>query len=142
MNLLLIDILARLPYGVVLDIDTSDWKAPQGHIKLKVDGVGVISKNMSLIVNGCYYGEKYKPYLRSMEDMTREERYELREIIGKDVEISDGSIDIIDSSRKCFSFLELQAVFNWLNKNMFDYMGLIPMRLAIKVTKENNPYEK
>ena len=61
MNLLLIDISARLPYGAVLDIDTSDWKAPQGHIKLKVEGVGVLFKDMSLFVNGCYYGEKYKP---------------------------------------------------------------------------------
>ena len=30
---------------------------------------------------------------------------------------------------------------DWLNKHYFDYRGLIPMGLAIEVTKENNPYE-
>ena len=31
---------------------------------------------------------------------------------------------------------------DWLNKNHFDYRGLIPMDLAIAVTKENNPYKE
>jgi len=30
---------------------------------------------------------------------------------------------------------------DWLNKNHFDYRGLIPLGLAIEVTKENNPYD-
>ena len=37
------------------------------------------------------------------------------------------------------------ALYNsqdWLNKNMFDYRGLIERGLAIEVTKENNPYIK
>ena len=76
------------------------------------------------------------PYLRPMSSMTNEEIYELREIIGKDVEITDGSIDIIDSSRKGFSFLELQAVFDWLNTNHFDYRGLIGKDLALEAPKD------
>ena len=56
-----------------------------------------------------------KPYLRKISSMTKEERYEIQEIIGKGVEILDGFISIVDSSRKRFSFLELQAIFNWLN---------------------------
>jgi hypothetical protein len=31
--------------------------------------------------------------------------------------------------------------YDWLNKKVFDYRGLIPKGLAIEVTKENNPYE-
>lgn len=34
------------------------------------------------------------------------------------------------------------AEIDWLNKNMFDYRGLIPKGLAIAVTKDNNPYKK
>ena len=30
---------------------------------------------------------------------------------------------------------------DWLNKNMFDYRGLIEKGLAIEVTEENNPYK-
>ena len=36
-ELLLKDICGRLPYGLVLDVDTADWKAPQGHIQLKIE---------------------------------------------------------------------------------------------------------
>jgi hypothetical protein len=32
-------------------------------------------------------------------------------------------------------------VFDWLNKNHFDYRGLIPKGLAIAVNKNNNPYK-
>lgn len=33
------------------------------------------------------------------------------------------------------------ASIDWLNAHHFDYRGLIPKGLAIKVTKENNPYK-
>lgn len=125
MNLLLIDISARLPYGVVLDIDTSDWRAPQGHIKLKVDGVGIIFKNMSLVVNGNYYGEKYKPYLRPMEDMTEEEREEYRNIDSRSYSCPIEYAHIPASDR-----------IDWLNRKMFDYRGLIPKGLALPAPKE------
>ena len=36
------------------------------------------------------------------------------------------------------TFLEY---LDWLNKNHFDYRGLIEKGLAIEVTKENNPYK-
>lgn len=103
-KLLLKDLSARFPYGVVLDVDTSDWKAPQGHIQVKIEGYGIISKDMSLIVNGCYYGDNYKPFLRSMSSMTEEEKREYKHLIafsGNPI----GSANLID----------------WLNKKMFAY---------------------
>ena len=30
---------------------------------------------------------------------------------------------------------------DWLNAHHFDYRGLVPIGLAIAITKENNPYE-
>ena len=33
-------------------------------------------------------------------------------------------------------------MFDWLNKNHFDYRGLIPKGLAISVNKNNNPYKE
>ena len=40
------------------------------------------------------------------------------------------------------SFKTMSKVTNWLDKNMFDYRGLIPMNFAIEVTKDNNPYKQ
>ena len=123
-ELVLIDIFGRLLYNVICSTIFGDA------VVLYVD-----TYEGTIYIPCNEWVCDFKPYLRPMEDMTREERYELQEIIGKDVEISDGSIDIIDSSRKSFSFLELQAVFNWLNKKMFDYRGLIPRGLALTAPK-------
>ena len=73
-----------------------------------------------------------------MSSMTEEERYEIQRILGKDkdIEIFDDFIHIIDSSRKSFSFLELQALLDWLNKKMFDYGGLISKGLALEAPED------
>lgn len=81
------------------------------------------------------------PYLRSLPSITKEELHEVQEILGKGVEICDDFISIVDSSINSFTYLELQALFDWFNKKMFDYLGLIPIGLANEVTEENNPYK-
>ena len=76
------------------------------------------------------------PYLRPMSSMTKEELFEVQNIIGKGVEVNIDFISIVDSSIKAFSYLELQALFDWLNKNMFDYLGLIGKGLAVKAPRD------
>lgn len=64
-------------------------------------------------------------YLRPMSSMTEEEEKEFQEI------------------KLSYHFDEDSYIlFDWLNKKMFDYRGLIPMGLAIEVTEENNPYKE
>ena len=126
-ELLLKDLSARLLYGIILDIDTTDWKAPQGHIQVKIEGIGFIGKDMSLIVNGSYYGDNYKPYLRPMSSMTEKEKEEY------------------DHRLECMFYNTMYDdafAIDWLNAHHFDYRGLIEKNLAIAVTKENNPYKK
>ena len=36
---------------------------------------------------------------------------------------------------------DIVGLIDWLNKNMFDFRGLIPKGLAIEVTEDNNPYK-
>ena len=74
----------------------------------------------------------FKPYLRPMLSMTTEELFEVQDIIGKGVEIRESFISILDSSISAFSYLELQAVFNYFNSRHLDYNGLIPMGLAME----------
>ena len=150
-NLLLKYLCMALPYGVIILHEgwNYEWDESLSTIELVVG----IDENWiyTKVIDG-HTGEKYredshsidlfddKPYLRSMSSMTRTELHEVQEILGKDAEICDGFIDIVDSSRKRFTFLELQALFEWFLKNHFDFMDLIPKKLAIKVTEENNPY--
>lgn len=76
------------------------------------------------------------PYLRPMSSMTKEELHEVQEILGKGVEICDDFISIIDSSINSFTYLELQALFDWFNMKMFDYLGLIPQGLGLEAPKD------
>jgi hypothetical protein len=128
-ELLLKDLCARLPYGVKVTWDGKHPLTVTPHIYCAIASEDNINNLPKL-------------FLRPMSSMTEEELYEIQEILGKGVEIRDVFITIVDSSIDTFSYLELQAVFDWLNKNMFDYRGLLERGLAISVTKENNPYKE
>jgi hypothetical protein len=142
-SLLLKDLCARLPYGVKCkwEHEYEGKTYTGGGILCDIDHVKT--------PNGyrywdCYFEDEgedipielVKPYLRPMSSMTEEEKYEIQGISGKDVEIFDDFINIIDSSRKRFSFLELQALLNWLNAHHFDYCGLIEKGLALEAPKD------
>ena len=133
-ELLIKEISARLPYGVKAKVLAWDEEKGEVEVPLRIysintDGYVYFETNdyevNYLHVDGCLL------YLRPMSSMTRMELHEVQEMLGKDVEICDGFIDIVDSSRKRFTFLELQALFEWFLKNHFDFMGLIPKGLAI-----------
>lgn len=134
-DLLLKDLCARLPYGVIFK-DEFDENLQEIHYIKNED---IFSKNYSHLP---YWIETIKPYLRLLSSMTEEEKKELQLIIREETE------DIIEQlkSNNCgilegkYHFNALKE-FDWLNKHHFDYRGLIDKGLAIKVTKENNPYE-
>ena len=142
-SLLLKDLSARLPYDVLVDYGYNAFNVHKGNY---------IEHGSKCILN-CYLldvfisprqnekGEYIKPYLRPLSSMTEEEIHEFQEILGHDIEVGYGFVDILDSSRHTFSFLELQAIFDWLNAHHFDYRGFIEKGLAIEVTEENNPYK-
>lgn len=110
-QLLLQDLSARLPYGVIVQ-----YRGHNTIIKNKVLTGSDLDCNM----------EYYKPYLRSMSSMTEEERKEHNlHRLSKWSTYSEYCANII----------------NWLLKNHFDYCGLIEKGLAIKVTEKNNPYK-
>lgn len=70
----------------------------------------------------------YKPYLRPMSSMTLKEIGEFQHF--KDyLRESECKIHIANYNQ-----------IQWLLEKHFDFMGLIPINLAIKVTKENDPY--
>ena len=124
-DLLLRDLSARLSYGVKGIIT---FNGNKDIFTL----IGNYNTNLYLSDNEACHVEDFAPYLRPLSSMTDEERHEIQEILGKDVEIPDDFIKIIDSSRKSFSLIELQAVFDFLNAHYLDFRGLIPKGLALE----------
>lgn len=124
-QLLLKDLCGRLSYGVIL-------LAPNGRTICQTDG----NTGAELFV-----GEGWKPYLRPISSMTKEEMLEYSCFVSKEY---DGYLndDTPDFTGNHFVYIEDVDIFiDWLNENHFDYRDLIPKGLAIEVTEENNPYK-
>ena len=109
-NLLLKDLSARLPYNVVIrctDNDT-DYKC-----FLTTDILN------ELLHNTEYYD--YKPYLRPMSSMTKEEEEEYNGFL-VDVEYYPGKYFAVPAT----------SVVDWLLSHHFDFRGLIEKGLALE----------
>lgn len=131
-DLLIKDLSARLPYGVKIHI--LSWNEDMMEFEDKADELYSINKDEYIrTVNEDYEFEinDIKPYLLPLSSMTEEEKEEYRNIDNRSYSCPIDYAHIPSSDR-----------IDWLNKKMFDYRGLIPMGLAIAVTKENNPYER
>ena len=138
-ELLIKEISTRLPYGIKVQVFGWDEEKGEVAVPLKVYSInmdGYITLEYNHYDVESVYIEDCLLYLRPMSSMTEEEIHEFQEILGPDIETGYGFVDILDSSVHTFSFLELQALFDWLNKKMFDYRGLIPKGLALEAPEE------
>jgi hypothetical protein len=112
-ELLLKDLCSRLPYGVICKDDYA-----------KVEGELVqIGINYDMCLLSDDYGKtefayipNCKPYLFPLSSMTDGQKTEW---------------DYIDY------YADHHEAVNWLNKNHFDYRGLIDMGLALNATNKN-----
>ena len=138
-ELLLKDLCARLPYGVKIYINDTD---------VDIEKVGVLSMvdNDAVIAFTCDDSNTYnyvtihevKPYLFPLSSMTKEQLFDVQEILGKnEIEIEDGFLRILDSDRNTISYLEILALLEWFYKNHFDINGLIEKGLVIDATNLN-----
>ena len=120
-------ICAMLPYGIKATTTSNGW-----------NGIYTITGyNDDRIYLDCpmydegddeWLVESVKPYLRPMSSMTEEEIKEFS-VLGVGIHLFKGPL------------IPSYDTLDWLNKNHFDYRGLIPLKLAIEVTEENNPYK-
>ena len=129
-NLLFKYLCMALPYKVI--IQEFDDEYGYNDYELKSIESDYFSENDPCI-EGWYLNriENVKPYLRSMSSMTEEERNEYNEYL-----FYGSSIGLSSNTATAYELID------WLNKKMFDYLGLIPKGLAIEVTEENNPYKE
>lgn len=129
-ELLIKDLSARVPYG----------------IKIKVnDKIEILQGINSLDNVAEYYTflscdiEEVKPYLFPLSSMNEEQKIECFK--GTPLEIDKyGTIAVKDCiyGNSLYTDLEIYLkVIDWLNKNHFDYRGLISMGLAIDASNLN-----
>lgn len=130
-QLLLIDLCARLPYNVIIRCTDSDTNYK----------CFLTTDILHEIQNGYEYYD-YKPYLRPMSSMTEEEFEDLKSYSGLKYEQLDLA-SFQNGTHKCLDFYLSEVpsdvvilVFDWLNKNHFDYRGLIPMGLSIEAPED------
>lgn len=141
-KLLLMDLCARLPYGVMCNMGLKYPLQLQRILVDKLDG-----NLLDFYEDGNDYQvylSEVKPYLRSMSSMTEEEYKELRTIINDwwNKELFTLTEEpMIEYALSSINYTLNPTLFDWLNKKHFDYRGLIKKGLAIKVTEENNPYK-
>lgn len=135
-ELLIKDLCARLPYGVKVHAKYIDTITD-----VEVEKVGVLSMvdNDTIIAFTCDDTNCYnyvaihevKPYLFPMSSMTEEQKREYRKVCELDTEIL---------SKHPMDETPFPALYNsqdWLDKNHFDYRGLIEKGLAIDATNLN-----
>lgn len=121
-QLLLTDLCARLPYGVKIQYDV------YGIQDLTIHELNAYIKGVKNI----------KPYLRPMSSMTEEEYDEMFQQLYSAQEEFFRNCSNTDTIGKTITYDLVR--YDWLNKKMFDYRGLIPRGCAIAVTEDNNPY--
>jgi hypothetical protein len=115
-ELVLKDILPRLPYK------TGMYMVYWGNAgQIEVLRVSVIK---SILDDNA----ECRPFLRPMDDMTDEEKREYDTLATNTLFAGKGFVQT-----------EGAELIDWLNAHHFDYRGLIPMGLAIKV---NHPYNE
>ena len=128
-DLVLKDIGARLYYGVKISVPVVEK-----NMIFTVVGISeswVIVKNDRGNIFNVNTALEFKPYYRPISSMTEEEQKEF-------VKFHCINICPIVITEKLTISNEAE-MFDWLNKKMFDYRGLIPKDLAIS-TEEFNPY--
>lgn len=143
-ELLLKDLSARLPYDVECKV-SHDFKHSRMLCAINPNishCIGVENNDGSKINPIKVMVENIKPYLFPLSSMTEEQRKELNEL-SNSVEINGdgdtiGSVfDAISYEYYYTSIADMLTVIDWLNKNHFDYRGLIGRNLAIDATGLN-----
>lgn len=118
-DLLLKDLCARLSYGVKISVQS--WDEEEQEYVDKVDVLYSINRDEYIKSTNEDYDfsiEDIKPYLFPLSSMNEEQKKEWLYTLSSDYNITYDTID-------------------WLNKNHFDYQGLIEKGLAIDCTNLN-----
>ncbi len=122
-ELLLKDLCTRLPYNVICQVEFKE----NGKYNSKVMLLSGIFTDEAYFTTkgGSIYSNEYKPYLFPLSSITEEQKIFLRQQKWCIAISTSGTIETT-----------IEGI-DWLNKNHFDYRGLIEKGLAIDATGLN-----
>lgn len=139
--LLLKDLCARLPYGVMAKFGDSNPS--------KITNITQYADSNSWFVESegesdgmCCPINNVKPYLFPLSSMSEDQKYEFYlKFIVKDCDcVFDYFKFCLDNGKwhkLLTSLLAVEEIIDWFHKNYIDWRGLIPMGLAIDATGKN-----
>lgn len=134
-QLLLKDLCARLPYGVMCRAIINDIKTdtnPEESLLTLTSGmlnyIWINSRNL-------------KPYLRPISSMTEEEKKKFKNVLPCSMTFGVTYSDELklyhdEEYDGDYYFSTFSEIEDWLNEHHFDYRGLIPMGLALEAPKD------
>ena len=142
-ELIIKDLCTRLPYGVKAYIKI--WSKLKGEW---VEGIYTV-RSIDPLLNDIYTSTEngsvgvilghsdysIEPYLFPLSSMTDEQKNTFSGKVSILNSFIDGSIYLSEDEE--LTPEDLIEIFDFLNKNHFDYRGLIPMGLAIDCTNLN-----
>lgn len=126
-QLLLIDLCARLPYGVIVKDRNATHELSTGNTEF-----------VDLFNGKCHI----KPYLRPMSSMTEEERRELQSFFPGSfgdqwLDIEKETIEIFECPSTMILYLnDSKRVIDFFNSHHIDYLGFIEDGLALEAPKD------
>ena len=138
-ELLFKDLCARLPYNVRVEYTGTT-------LTNIFDVLGIAHGRIMLCLpfmskTECPLIEEVKPYLSPLSSMTEAQKQEFLSVAGYETREEDCGrhtetyyYDMVGHEH---NFYPNSDVIDWLNKNHFDYRGLIPKGLAIDATGLN-----
>ena len=137
-ELLLRDLCSKLPYGtkgLCTEISTQKVYAIEGVCVYYRDVPIVHLRDQGLINMPIMY---VRPYLFPLSSMTKEQKEELENLgwYFDNFEIHNVS-ECLGTYREYIAHSDCFALIDWLNKNHFDYRGLIEKSLALDATSLN-----
>jgi hypothetical protein len=126
-ELLMKDLCARLPYGVITRSEFEEYE--DGKCVVHYTDLPLVRKNSDGwdIITLLSYGivkYKMKPYLRPMSSMTEEEKMEFHKILVKSQDCS------YENNESATTILN-----DWYLSKGFDVRGLIPKGLALEAAE-------
>lgn len=142
-DLLLKYLCAALPYGIKVEIKYN--KEHGSSDRLRICSEGCLTLNTDVL--GLFIEDEIhlNPYLRPMLSMTDEEKEKMHDLLspeGTAIYGCDGISMPMNHYGEFVPYEFMNRIIQYLLKNHFDFMGLIPKGLAIEVTEDNNPYKK
>jgi len=129
-ELLLVDLCARLPYGVFINFEKTHNIFPLASIKMEEM---FPLNDFQVLLNDEYPIQWCKPYLRPISSMTEKEEKELEKITSLFNFNRLENIIYVGNQDDGFCFLkEMEEIITFLNAHYFDYRGLIERGLALE----------